>query len=290
MANKCTTTLHLMQAKGYATDRLFSQRELDVQSVLLQVGAEPIARDLIRLMNADVDKKRWRTCFLDSVCRAQNPFIPGVNLLVVLREATRISPEGRKATFKNMRVEVSRLLAEILEQLPKTVDACPGKMATCASVFEPETVRVPPTGFTGPLGIALQHRQVMKLLCPKPLVLDFMRQRFNQGPLRKADNRRAWCVPKVYRIMRHKYKVPKWRMAFDLEVYGLILVVFSRFVLLHDEGDPGATEISFSIYAVVGALEGRAFACQSKSRVCSRRSRLPLFYSTRNPEGSGRFM
>lgn len=192
--------------------------------------------------------EHWKTCFMSSVCLAPNPFIPGVNILVVLDKVMQQSPDGFKAA-QNLRQDVSRLLDEILEQLPKTVDACPGKMSTCKSLFEPETMHhePSPTGFDGPLGIALRYRCTMETLCPKPLVRDFMSQKFSGYLWREEHPMEEALLDNFYVY----YDIPMWRMALDLEAYLLVVVFFSTAVLFHSDGPPGGAEVCFIIYILV---------------------------------------
>lgn len=247
----CTAAIERAQATADASGKN-SDRTLKALSVMLQFGGDP--RRLMRhLVGQGEDYvRKLRCCFLESVCSAPNPFVPGISLSVALDEVARLTPDGERRAPERLRQDVCRLLLEILEQLPKTVEACPGKMATCSALFESQGSEGSRLGFTGPLGIALQNRKTMEMLFSRPLVLDFMCQRFNADL--PSDSFLHKGVPVEERLLiagQEYYRVPQWRMGFDLEVYVLFVSFFTAVILLHEDEPPTDIEKSFIIYIVV---------------------------------------
>lgn len=231
-----------------------SDRALEIISLLLRFGAIPHFDLMAHLMMlSEHYQAKLRMCLMDSVCLAPNPFVPGINLLVVLSEVSQSIPPSKRKAPEDIRQDLNRLLNEVLEQLPKSVDACPGKITTCLSLFEVQTTKKRlPTGFAGPLGVAFRDRMAMEMLCSKPLALDFMSYRFDVG--NSADGAhmdRGKAIEERLMLYNSKfYKVPKWRMAFDVEIYILYVYYYTHRVLLYD-GDPSIYESAFFIYIVV---------------------------------------
>lgn len=237
-------------------------RSMESLALVLQAGAKPQPRQIAQLIVLDDEYLGdLRACILSAVCSARNPFIPGTSLLVTLDAAARISPDEEQRVLQGLGDDVSRLLLEILEQLPKAVDAIPGTMATCSSLFESNAMETQPTGFTGPLGVALMHQKTMEILCTRPLVLDFMSHRFN-GSLHQGGRNQDLSMEERILIEFHKnYKVPKWRMGLDVLVYLIVLVYFSKIVLLHDGPMRLPEQLSIVYVMVRGEGETERLAC-----------------------------
>lgn len=293
----CTAVLQEIQSTE--TER-FSDNAFHAQSLLMGIGAEPDPARILELMKQHGGIEKWRECAVDAIFWAHNPLIPAITSLVSLNEAARRSTQvSKKRDLEDAVEDIGNLIHQILNQLPKEIDAWEGKMSTCASIFEPEIFGSSATGFTGPLGLVLRHRHAMEILCPEPLVIDYLFRIFDQGRARRnkvrltsmpgdvgdsggsigapylhqtfcwwADRLRGllgrsatiqggYMGSEEFRVLKASYKyyrVPKWRMVFDMEVYLVILVLFMKFVLLHDDGPPGVVESCFIIYIVVRGL------------------------------------
>lgn len=239
---------------------VFARRALAAQSLLLRYGATATVEQISELYALASDSNTWRACFLEAVCSAPNPFIPGFNLLKTLREtADRTIDEGKKRHFEDLEQDILQLLEGVLEQLPKTVDSCRGQMLSCVSIFEAQTSSETRTGFNGPLNNALQHHNATRMLCSQPLWLDYMLHKFGSRSLLLSDTSSS---VKHYQTPAQKamlilsashayYKVPKWRMLLDLEVYILVIFVFSTVILRHSSEIAKVGEMSFVMYLAV---------------------------------------
>lgn len=156
-------------------------------SWMLQRSVRPSFDDLAKLWKlpaaADAsspDDWLHRWC-LDTVVSADNPFIPGMTLSVLLSEGVQIASEGEQRTLITVRGRVEGLLLEVLERLPKTVRGFPRGMEGCAAMFEPEGPRKAPRYLPGPLAVALQKRRQTEVFCAAPLVMDFLSLGFKKG-------------------------------------------------------------------------------------------------------------
>lgn len=121
---------------------------------------------------------RW--C-LHTVVSADNPFIPGMTLSIVLSEGEERASEGDQRILSSVRERVEDLLLEVLERLPKTARGFPGGMDSCSATFEPEGLAHDPRYLPGPLTVALQKRRQMGVFCVAPLVMDFLSLVFKKG-------------------------------------------------------------------------------------------------------------
>ncbi|CAN0093434.1 unnamed protein product, partial [Scytosiphon promiscuus] len=152
----------------------------EVLSCLLQYPSVLPPRSFINL--SKMRSGEWmKTCILGAIASADNPFVPGIALSVVLAEAADNARAGDRRRLEYLRRKVDALVLEVLERLPSTVQGFDGGMAGCASVLEPEVSREDTKGRCGPLWMALQHRRHVRSFCTKPLVMDFLSLRFTHG-------------------------------------------------------------------------------------------------------------
>lgn len=125
-----------------------------------------------------------RACFLETVVRSDNPFVPGMTLSVGLGSAAPRAPEGERRKILSLQKEIDNLLLEVLDRLPQTVRAFRGGMAGCCRIFEPEcsaSIADEGRGFLGPLWMALQERHQVETFLTRPLLLDFLSRRFTRA-------------------------------------------------------------------------------------------------------------
>ena len=156
---------------------------IEVYATLL---AHPALLDPEELVQLSRKKSgEWlRACFLETVVRADNPFVPGMTLSVGLGRAAPRAPEGERRKLLSLQREIDDLLLEVLDRLPQTVRAFHGGMAGCCRVFEPEcsaSIADEGRGFLGPLWMAVQERHQVETFLTRPLLLDFLSRRFTRG-------------------------------------------------------------------------------------------------------------
>lgn len=97
------------------------ENALDVLASLLKHGAWPTPRQLF-LVVSNVGFEPSQKCFLDAVCLAQNPFLVGMILSLQLADAGEFGNEGHQLVAARLQNEVEKLVLEIFERLPKTVN------------------------------------------------------------------------------------------------------------------------------------------------------------------------
>lgn len=73
------------------------------------------------------------------------------------------------------------VFSQVLERLPQSIKTFPKGLHGCAEVFEPETTRLRPVDFEGPLKLALKERQFTETFCAAPLVFDYLCHKFVLG-------------------------------------------------------------------------------------------------------------
>lgn len=170
-------------------DRANREEQAFLLSWLLQHSVRPSFDDLTTLskLPAAVDRApddwfhRW--C-LHTVVSADNPFIPGITLSVLLGERAEIASEGEQRTLISLRDRVDAVLLEVLERLPKTVQGFEnfeGGVKSCSAMFEPNGQGQDPRYLPGPLAVALQSRRQMEVFSAAPLVMDFLSLVFKKG-------------------------------------------------------------------------------------------------------------
>eukprot|EP00752_Nemacystus_decipiens_P011383 g10115.t1 len=154
---------------------------------LLQLSVRPSYEDL-KVFEEDSAAKNdpssedplKRGC-LDTVVSADNPFVPGMTLSVLLNEQSATAGEGDQRKLRALRDRIDALLLEILERLPKTVRGFPGGMEGCAAMFAPDGLAQDAMYLPGPLAVALQKRRQTEVFCTAPLVMDFLSLVFKKG-------------------------------------------------------------------------------------------------------------
>lgn len=172
MAKACTDTMAAC-LKGHNMDGI---------SVLFAYGAEVTSKDLIDLAEAKRDAQgQLKDCFLGSVSSVDNPFIPGMTLLVALEDAAQRARDEEERSLSALQEKLEDLLLEVLERLPPSIRRFPGGLDGCMAVFEPETVGIRAADFRGPLKLAFQERQFTETICISPLVFECMSNTFVAG-------------------------------------------------------------------------------------------------------------
>ena len=153
---------------------------LDAMSVLVALGAEVTAADLINITQ-EIMLDELKSCFLAGVCSADNPFTVGMALSVAIETAVRMLPERERRNLSDLQDKLDELLLEVLERLPQAIHRVPGGIHGCMAIFEPETVGVRRSDFRGPLKLALQERQFTETICVSPLVFEYLSYKFVSG-------------------------------------------------------------------------------------------------------------
>lgn len=169
-----------------------------IWSWLLNHSVRPSFDDLTNLKQlagaVDPSPDDWFDSWcLNTVASADNPFIPGITLSVLLSEGAERASEGDRRIMLSLHEKVNTLLLEVLERLPNTVRGFPGGMEGCSAMFEPEGQTQDPRYLPGPLREMLQKRRQMEVFCSAPLVMDFLSLVFKKGlpDLRDTNNLRA---------------------------------------------------------------------------------------------------
>lgn len=158
-----------------------------IMSCLLELSVRPSFDDLAYLTKlpaapGDPSADDWLHIWcLQSVISAENPFIPGMTLSVLLSKRAEVASEGEQRIVVSLRERIDALLLEVLERLPKTVRGFPGGMEGCVRMFEPEGDAQSSRCLPGPLTVALQNRLQMEIYGSAPLVMDFLSLVFSKG-------------------------------------------------------------------------------------------------------------
>lgn len=130
---------------------------------------------------SDPSPDDWLHRCLQTVISADNPFIPGMTLSVLLSEHAEVASEGEPRMIASVRERTDALLLEELERLPKAVRGFPGSMEGCIPRRQPEGEAQSPRYLPGPLIMARQKRLQMEVFCSAPLVMDFLSLVFQKG-------------------------------------------------------------------------------------------------------------
>lgn len=152
-------------------------------SSLLATSAQPSANILKSLSQHHESGELFKTCCLQAVTFAANPFIPGLTLSVRLGAAAKQASEGDRRAMSDIQSSVDELLLEIFERLPQTVLGFRKGMDGCDEVFEPEFMRSSndSSDLGGPLGMILSEKQQLETFCKVPLVMDYLSTKFTLG-------------------------------------------------------------------------------------------------------------
>eukprot|EP00752_Nemacystus_decipiens_P016169 g14462.t1 len=110
---------------------------------------------------------------LDTVVSADNPFVPGVTLSVLLSEQSAEAGERDQLKLRALRDRINALMLEILRRLPKTVRGFHGGIQGCAAMFAPDGLAQEARYLPGPLAVALHNRQLVRF-CTAPLVMEIL--------------------------------------------------------------------------------------------------------------------
>ncbi|CAM9094293.1 unnamed protein product [Scytosiphon promiscuus] len=164
---------------GFRNNRGTRRNRSRILSFLLGQSIRPSPADLAKI-SPTVDKAFENWC-LDTIVDADNPFIPGMALSVLLAKRAEQASEGEQRKLRALRERVDSLMLEILERLPQTVRGFPGGIERCSILFEPEGSAQRPTWLPGPLNVALQEREQMEVFCKAPLVMDYLSLVFKMG-------------------------------------------------------------------------------------------------------------
>lgn len=103
------------------TNEAAEEKALAVLSCLLKHGAWPTPKQL-SLIGSEAGFELSSECFLDAVCFANNPLLVGMILSLQLAEAAEVGKEGQRQVASRLQKEVERLVLEVFERLPQTVD------------------------------------------------------------------------------------------------------------------------------------------------------------------------
>lgn len=164
---------------GFRGNRGTRRNRSRILSFLLRRSVRPSTADLARLSPV-VDKAFENWC-LDTVVEADNPFVPGMTLSVLLAKRAEQASEGEQRKLQALRERMDALLLEVLERLPQTVRGFPGGIERCSALFEPEGSAQRPNWLPGPLNVALQAREQLEVFCKAPLVMDYLSLVFKVG-------------------------------------------------------------------------------------------------------------
>lgn len=182
--------------------RIEGDDDLKTLSSLMANFAQPSAGDLKQLSQLHASGELFKSCCLQAVTSAANPFIPGITLSIRLdeaaNEAAKQGSEGERRTIMDIKSSIDELLLEIFERLPQTVRGFEGGMNGCTKVFEPEPIRSSneSNDLGGPLDmiVSSEHQQ-LETFCKVPLVMDYLSRKFTLGLPDLTDSAGAWRNP-----------------------------------------------------------------------------------------------
>lgn len=176
------------QMDSWFTDRanmnlqLTDDDDIKTLSSLMANSAQPKPETLKKL-SREASAARFKSCCLQAVTSAANPFIPGLTLSIRLGAAVKLASEGERRTISDIQSSVDELLLEIFERLPQTVRGFEGGMKGCTDLFEPEFMglNTESNGLKGPLDMILSEQRQLETFSKAPLVMDFLSANFTLG-------------------------------------------------------------------------------------------------------------